>query len=393
MSPAGFSHTSNHTTTPPRGEGEATVKRNPRAAVRWLLLALLSLALATTVTACGDDSPSGSTSGGNDTTTEAAAATEDTADAGASEGGGGTDQKLNVGVVANNLASPSVKRIGDAFEAAAKERGWEVEMFDNKGDMAASNNQADRYLQRGVDAIVNINGPNSQMSGVIKRAKEKGIPFVSVYGGAGFGADVEIGTNESINSAAITQSMVDRLNGKGRVLILKWNAGGVQALLDRYATAKAVLSNQPGIEIAKEIEVKVPGQVEDTYNQVTNFLKSDKNIDAVWVAFDEIAPSVVRALEQADLDDKVFAVGFNGNPFAWDMIREGSPYIMEPANPFEPMGEMAVQQVAKIAAGEKPTTGFIAMRPCMMTPETVPAEGEFPDWDTCPFFTGDIGAE
>lgn len=366
------------------------MKRNPRAAVRWLLLALMSLVLATTVAACGDDSSSSDTSGGGSSTTEVAS--EPAADEGGSSGGG-TDQKLNVGVVANNLASPSVKRIGDAFEAAAKERGWQVEMFDNKGDMAASNNQADRYLQRGVDAIVNINGPNSQMSGVIERAKAEGIPFVSVYGGAGFGADVEIGTNESINSAAVTQSMVDMLNGKGRVLILKWNAGGVQALLDRYATAKAVLSNQPGIEIAKEIEVKVPGQVEDTYNQMTNFLKSDKDIDAVWIAFDEIAPSVVRALEQANLDDKVIAVGFNGNPFAWDMIREGSPYVMEPANPFEPMGEMAVEQVARIAAGQKPTTGFIAMRPCMMTPETVPAEGEFPDWDTCPFFTGDIGAE
>jgi ABC-type sugar transport system substrate-binding protein len=376
----------------PIGEGETTVKLNSSGALKPLMAALTALVLAAALAACGGDSSSDS-SGSSGSSTNAAAADTSTSAAVADTTTAAADpgRKLTVGVVANNLASPSVKRIGDAFERSAKARGWTVDMFDNKGDMAASNNQADQFLQRGVDAIVNINGPNSQMSGVIDRTHQAGKPFVSVYGGSGSDADVEIGTNESINSAGITQGLVDRLHGRGNVLVLKWNAGGAAALLDRYATMKAVLSNQPGIRIVKEIEVKVPGQVEDAYTQATNFLKGDRDIDAVWIAFDEIAPSVVRALEQADLDKRVFIVGFNGNPFAWDMIREGSPYVMEPANPFEPMGEKAVDMVAQLAAGRRSSTPFIAMRPCMITPETVPAKGEFPDWKTCPFFTGDIG--
>lgn len=375
-----------HPANAPLGKERPTVKLHPSGS-KPLTAALAALLAAGTLAACGGDSSSDSdTSAAADSSSATTAQVAETTAASADPG-----RKLKVGVVANNLASPSVKRIGDAFEAAAKERGWTVDMFDNKGDMAASNNQADQFLQRGVDAIVNINGPNSQMGGVIDRAHDAGKPFVSVYGGSGSAADVEIGTNESINSAAVTQGLVDRLHGRGRVLVLKWNAGGAAALLDRYSAMKGLLSNQPGIEIVKEIEVKVPGQVEDAYTQTTNFLKGTKDIDAIWIAFDELAPPVVRALEQAGLDDRVFVVGFNGNPFAWDMIREGSPYVLEPANPFEPMGEKAVEMVAQIAAGKRSETPFVAMRPCLIDKQTVPAKGELPDWKTCPFFTGDIG--
>jgi ribose transport system substrate-binding protein len=350
---------------------------------RWLPLALAAT-MATGLAACGGDDTSSTTAADGAATSTAEASSEPAAT---------KTGALSVGVVANNLASPSVKRISDAFEKAAKAKGWKVDVFDNKGDMAASNNQADRYLQRGVDAILNVNGPNAQMGGVIGRTKAAKKIFVSAYGGTNPNVDAEIGTNESINSGAVTAGMVDRLGGKGNVVVLKWNAGGAAALLDRYTAMKGVLANQKGIKIVKEIEVKVPGQVEDSYTQLSDYLKSNKDVDAVWIAFDELAPSVNRALQQADLDKKVFVVGFNGNPFAWDLIRNGSPYVMEPANPFEPMGTKAADLIADVAAGKKLPTKNVAMRPCLITPDTVPAKGELPDWDNCPFFTGDIKAK
>ena len=44
-------------------------------------------------------------------------------------------------------------------------------------------------------------------------------------------------------------------------------------------------------------------------------------------------------------------MGFDGNAFAWDLIREGSPYVMEPANPFPLMGEKAVETIETIVGG------------------------------------------
>jgi ribose transport system substrate-binding protein len=296
---------------------------------------------------------------------------------------------LKIGLVAVNLNSPSIASIKDSFVKEAEAKGWTVDVFDGQGDQNATNNAADDYIDRGYDVIVNNSSPNQQMTGVIDKAQKANVPFVSIYGGFVPGVDAEIGTNEFVNASLITQEMVNRLGGKGRVLKLNWTV--LQALRDRDAGFKAVMSENKGIEVVKEIEVKVPGQVDDSYNQITNILQSDKKIDAIWLGWDELAPSAVRAIEGAGLADKTFAVGFDGNPFAWDLIRSGSPYVMEPANPFPPMGEKAVTAVETLAGGGKLDSSVIYMKPCLMNAQTVPAKGEQPDWENCAFFPGELG--
>jgi ABC-type sugar transport system substrate-binding protein len=211
---------------------------------------------------------------------------------------------------------------------------------------------------------------------------------VSIYGGFVAGVDAEIGTNEFINSSLITAELVNRLGGEGRIVKLNWTV--LQALRDRDAGFHAVMSENPGIDVVKEIEVKVPGQVDDSYNQITNVLQSNKDIDAIWIGWDELAPSAVRAIQEAGLADKTFVMGFDGNAFAWDLIRDGSPYIMEPANPFPLMGQKAVDTIETIVGGGELPSKVVYMKPCLISAETVPAEGEQPDWDNCAYFPGEI---
>jgi ABC-type sugar transport system substrate-binding protein len=345
------------------------MKRNIRLAAAGLVTAL-----ALTACSMGDDDSDKKDSSDN------------TSSNSGSEGGSVED--LSIGFVAVNLNSPSINGIKDQFVDAAEARGWSVEVFDGQGDQAATNNAASDFISRGVDVIVNNSSPNAQMTGVMKEADAAGIPFVSIYGGFVDGVDAEIGTNEFVNSSLITAEMVNRLGGKGRIVKLNWTV--LQALRDRDAGFHAVVSENPGIEVVREIEVKVPGQVEDSYDQLTNILQSDKNIDAIWLGWDELAPSAVRAIQEAGLEDKVFAVGFDGNAFAWDLIRDGSPYIMEPANPFPLMGQKAVDTIETIVGGGELPSKVVYMKPCLMNAQTVPDKGEEPDWENCAFFPGDI---
>jgi ribose transport system substrate-binding protein len=338
---------------------------------------LLSLAALLAVSACS----SGTSSSVSSAATSAAATSATTS---AAVG----PKDATIGFVAVNLNSPSITRIKDAFVKAATARGWKVEVFDGQGDQNATNNAAVNFINRGVSAIVNDASPNEQMTAVMDQAKAKNIPFVSIYGGYVPQVSAEIGTNELINGSLITSEMVNRLGGKGRIVKLNWTV--LQALRDRDAAFHAVVSQAKGIKVVKEIEVKVPGQVDDAYAQVTNILASDKNIDAIWVGWDELAPPVVRAIQQAGLQNKIFVVGFDGNPFAWDLIRSKSPYVMEPANPFEPMGEKAVSTIAGLLSGQTLSAKVIYMKPCLMTVQTVPAAGQMPDWKTCAFFPGEI---
>ncbi|MCR6030142.1 substrate-binding domain-containing protein [Nocardioides sp. zg-579] len=343
---------------------------------RTIRLTAVALAATLSLVGCsmGDDSTPNSSEQDKDNSSAAAE--------------GEPVEDLSVGFVAVNLNSPSINGIKDQFVEAAEEKGWTVEVFDGQGDQAATNNAASDLISRGVDVIVNNSSPNAQMTGVMKEAEAADIPFVSIYGGFVEGVDAEIGTNEFINSALMTAEMVNRLEGKGRIVKLNWTV--LQALRDRDAGFKAVVSENPDIEVVREIEVKVPGQVEDSYDQLTNILQSDKDIDAVWLGWDELAPSAVRAIQEAGLEDKVFAVGFDGNSFAWDLIREGSPYVMEPANPFPLMGAKAVETIETIVGGGTLPSKVVYMKPCLINETTVPAEGEEPDWENCAFFPGDI---
>jgi ribose transport system substrate-binding protein len=351
---------------------EHGMKRNIRVMAAGLV-AVLALAGCSMSSDDSKDSSSSSTSSSS---------------ASADSGTAKDTSNLKVGLVAVNLNSPSIAAIKDAFVKSAEAKGWSVDVFDGQGDQNATNNAADDFISRGYDVIVNNSSPNEQMTGVMEKAHAAGIPFVSIYGGYVDGVDAEIGTNEFVNASLITQEMVNRLGGKGRVLKLNWTV--LQALRDRDAGFHAVMSENPGIDVVKEIEVKVPGQVDDSYNQITNVLQSDKDIDAIWIGWDELAPSAVRAIQEAGLADKTFVMGFDGNSFAWDLIRDGSPYVMEPANPFPPMGEKAVQAVETLAGGGTLSSKVIYMKPCLMTIDTVPAKGEQPDWDTCAFFPGEI---
>ena len=360
---------------------------------RTIRLAAATLATALALTGCsmGDDGDNES-EGSNDSTTSG----ESTA--------GEPVEDISVGFVAVNLNSPSINGIKDQFVEAAEEKGWTVEVFDGQGDQAATNNAASDFISRGVDVIVN-NGVDIRVvrifntygprmleddgrvvsNFIVQALKGKAI---TIYGGFVEGVDAEIGTNEFINSTLVTGEMVNRLGGNGRIVKLNWTV--LQALRDRDAGFKAVVSENPGIEVVREIEVKVPGQVEDSYAQLTNLLQSDKNIDAIWLGWDELAPSAVRAIEEAGLEDKVFAMGFDGNAFAWDLIREGSPYVLEPANPFPLMGGKAVETIETIVGGGELPSKVVYMKPCLVNVQTVPAEGEEPDWENCAYFPGEV---
>lgn len=345
---------------------------------RLVGVALLSAA-ALSLAAC-----SGSSGG----TASSSAPAPSTSESSSGGGGGAELTDVKIGLVAVNLNSPSITRIKDAMVKSAESRGWTVEVFDGQGDQNATNNAALNFINRGFSAIVNDASPNEQMSAVIDAAHAKGIPFVSIYGGYIPSVDAEIGTNEFVNGSMVTAEMINALGGSGRVVKFNWTV--LQALRDRDAAFKAVTGENKNIEVVKEVEVKVPGQVDDVYNQLTNILQSDKNIDAVWIGWDELAPPAVRAIEQAGLSDKTIVVGFDGNPFAWDLIRDNTPYIMEPANPFEPMGEKSVSVIEQLLKKEALASKIIYMKPCWINRQTVPAKDAFPDWENCAFFPGEI---
>ncbi|HLH50996.1 MAG TPA: sugar ABC transporter substrate-binding protein, partial [Roseiarcus sp.] len=229
---------------------------------------------------------------------------------------------LKVAIFSVNGASPTIHTMIESATAAAKARGWTVETYDGNGDQVATNNQANTFITRGFDALINIASANTQMGGVIANAAKAHIPFVSTFSGMVPGITVDIGSNNVADGVFSASALAARIDGEGEVLKMNWTV--LPALAERDAGFHAVVGEYKKLKVT-EMEIKVPGQVDDTFNKVTDYLTGHKNVKAIWMGWDEVGVAAARAVQQSHLEHKPFVVSMDGNDAAYDMIREGTP--------------------------------------------------------------------
>lgn len=298
--------------------------------------------------------------------------------------------KLNVAVVAVNYNSPTIQEMSDVAMKDCKARGWTCELHDGKGDQVATNNAAINFINRKFDAIINIASDNNQMGAVIKAANEAKIPFVSAFSGDVPGVTADIGANGVSDGAILAAEMKSAINYKGHMVLFNWNV--LPTLRDRTQGVKASMVDAKNIKVT-EVEVKVPGQVEDVYNRLTALLQGEKDINAVVVGWDELGAPAVRAIEAAGMKDKIKVFGMDGIQPVYDLMRKGSPYTMSVAYSKKSIAEKTVNVVADVIDGKKLPFRALWTRTCLVTKEIVPAAGQDMDFKTCTPFSGEVVAK
>ena len=295
---------------------------------------------------------------------------------------------LKVAIFSVNAASPTIHTMIESATEAAKARGWTVETYDGNGDQVATNNQANTFITRGFDALINVASDNNQMGGVIANAAKAKIPFVSTFSGMVPGITVDIGSNNVADGVFAASELVARINGEGEVLKLNWTV--LPALLERDNGFHAVMNEYKKVKVT-EMEIKVPGQVDDTFNKITDYLTGHKDVKAIWMGWDEVGVAAARAVQQSHLEHKPFVVSMDGNDAAYDLIRGGTPLVLTVAYDVRGMGVEAVEAVAEAVDGRVFEERQIFKKPCLITKDTVPPKGQLPDFKTCALYSADVG--
>ncbi|MCA9910710.1 MAG: substrate-binding domain-containing protein, partial [Anaerolineae bacterium] len=89
----------------------------------------------------------------------------------------------SVAVITPYLAQPGTQFIVEGFEAAAGEKGWNVNVIDTAGDVAAVISRIEDMVNQGVDAIV-INVDPAQVEAGLQSAADAGIPVFGMDAGS-----------------------------------------------------------------------------------------------------------------------------------------------------------------------------------------------------------------
>ncbi len=88
-----------------------------------------------------------------------------------------------VAVITPYMAQPGTQVYVEAFQAVAKEKGWDVNVIDTAGDVAAVISRIEDVVNQGVNAIV-INVDPTQVTAGLQTAKDTNIPVVGMDAGS-----------------------------------------------------------------------------------------------------------------------------------------------------------------------------------------------------------------
>src|SRR4051794_19713850 len=260
-----------------------------------------------------------------------------------------------VAVITPYLAQPGTQFYVEAFQAVAKDKGWDVNVIDTQGDVGAVISRIQDMVNQKVDAIV-INVDPGQVAAGLQAAKDAKIPVF----GMDAGSDPLLVTNVTSNGyamAAETSTYVaDRIGGKGNVVMFIFDA--FPPVQVRGVVASAVFGNFPDIKILDKVTPDVSdGGIADSRAKMEAILTANPtpgSISAVWAAWDQPALGALQAIEAAGRQDEgIVIVGIDANPQAVDAISAGGSFEASVAQDFTGIGSTVADLVESYLNGDE----------------------------------------
>ena len=248
-----------------------------------------------------------------------------------------------VAVITPYLAQPGTQFYVEAFEGRAAELGWDVNVIDTGGDVAAVISRIEDVVTQGVDAIV-INVDPAQVGAGLQAAADAGVPVV----GMDAGSDPLLVANVTSNGYAMAVEtsvyVANRIGGAGNVVMFTFDP--FPPVQVRGVIADAVFANYPDITVLDRITPDVSdGGIADSRAQMEAILAANPeagSISAVWAAWDQPALGALQAIEAAGREGEgIVITGIDANPQARDAIAQGGNFEASVAQDFAGIGATA----------------------------------------------------
>lgn len=279
-----------------------------------------------------------------------------------------------IGISLGSLGNPFFVTMVNGATAKAKEYNPDAEVIAVSADYDLNKQftQIDNFIAAGVDMIL-INAVDANAIEVaIKRAKAQGIAVIGVDVFAK-GADATVQTNNVQAGEIACQYIIDKLDGKGDVIIQ--NGPQVSAVIDRVNGCKAVFAKAPGINILSD-DQDAKGSRDGGLNVMQGHLTRFQNIDAVFAINDPQAIGADLAAKQLKRSN-IIITSVDGAPDVEVALK--SDTMVEASASQDPyaMAQMGVDVGVKVLNSEKPEQEMILMPSTLVTRENV---GEYKGW-------------
>ena len=252
-------------------------------------------------------------------------------------------KELNsIGVTVGDLANPFFVQIAKGAELEAKKLAGDnvkVTLVSCGYVLGQQVAQIDNFIAAKTDLII-LNAADTKGIGpAVKRARDAGIVVIAVDVDAD-GANATVTSNNYQAGEMACQTIVDRLDGKGNVVII--NGPPVSAVQDRVKGCEDLLAKNSGIKILSSNQ-NGKGSREGGLEVMTSLLVANPKIDAVFAINDPTAIGADLAAKQMQRTE-FFIMGVDGSPDGEAALKQaGSLFAGTPAQDPQVMAAKAVE--------------------------------------------------
>jgi ABC-type sugar transport system substrate-binding protein len=260
------------------------------------------------------------------------------------------DVKLAV-VVCSSVVSGCVRQ-GQGMREAGEALGWDVDVYDGKGDPVAQNQAMTQAINSRADAILLAAVDPVPLSASMDLAKSKGIPV----GTSGVGAAP--GNGGAAFDVAPDYARWGKVLGAWIVTDSKGTANFLPTIDEEFASsttiAKAMIETVEGCTgcTVQETEQFVVGDIGNGLGQrMASRLLRDPRINYMSGAFDSAAVDIGPALNSAGLGKRIRLVSCVGSPQNYGFIVNDDVQKVDMVQDDVYMGYAAVDQMIRLLVG------------------------------------------
>lgn len=263
------------------------------------------------------------------------------------------EAKLKIGIFVKDNTNPFWRYVVKGAMQAGKDLGVEVIEYtpQEASNVEQQVSLVQDAIQAKLDGIAIVAVDSNALLDSCKQAQDAGIvvvPFNSRMDD--LGAPTFVGIDNYTGMKALMEALVQKLGGKGNVVILEGVLAGY-ANQERMRAVNEVLAQYPDIKVVAQ--QAADAQREKAITVMENILQANDKIDAVIGHNDNTALGAYQAILDAGRQDEMIITGFDAQEELLRYLADGDERVAMSVDQSPYMqGYSSVEAVVKILKGE-----------------------------------------
>jgi ribose transport system substrate-binding protein len=260
---------------------------------------------------------------------------------------------VKIGYSVFDMQQPYWQAYWKGIQDACKAAGYQSILSDQKSSQQAEVSGSIDLINQGISALINSPIEPAALPAVIDKAHQANIPVVIGDVGVAGKYDAFVLSNNEDGGKLAAQYMIEHLKdkpGTKEVLVIELHPG-VAVGVPRTKGFVDEIKKHSDYKIVASLNGK--DTVQGGYQATQNTLSANPNLSGIYATNDPMAEGAVQALKAAGKNavKDVFLVGFNGDPPALELIKNGEMAATIRQDPYG-QGQSCVEIATKLMNNE-----------------------------------------